>query len=115
MEVYVPDPAKNPATVPDRDLKEHWEKDPNSFVQLLNKPPKWNELKQIYMLDFKGRVDKPSVKNFILTYKDQEEPLILLFGRVGEDVFHLDLMYPLSPVQALGIVMTSFDTKLACE
>jgi len=73
MEVYVPDPAKNPATVPDRDLKEHWEKDPNSFVQLLNKPPKWNELKQIYMLDFKGRVDKPSVKNFILTYKDQEE------------------------------------------
>lgn len=42
MEVYVPDPAKNPTTVPDRDLKEHWEKEPEKFVQLLNKPPKWN-------------------------------------------------------------------------
>ena len=47
-------------------------------MQLLNKPPKWNELKQIYMLDFKGRVDKPSVKNFILTHKDQDEVIWIL-------------------------------------
>lgn len=33
------------------------------------------------MLDFKGRVDKPSVKNFILTHKDQDEVHTGLFSR----------------------------------
>lgn len=29
-----------------------------------NKPPKWNEHVQAFVLNFNGRVDKPSVKNF---------------------------------------------------
>jgi len=29
-----------------------------------NKPPKWYEKYQAYILDFKGRIDKASVKNF---------------------------------------------------
>jgi tubby-related protein 1 len=39
----------------------------------------------------------------------------MLFGRVGDDVFNLDVSYPLSPVQAFAITLTSFDFKLACE
>lgn len=39
----------------------------------------------------------------------------LLFGRVSDDVFHLDVKYPLSPLQAFNIVLSSFDYKLACE
>lgn len=70
MEVYIPDPKVNPLLIPEKDIKEHWDKEPEKFVPLMNKPPKWNEAKQIYMLDFKGRVDKPSVKNFILVRKD---------------------------------------------
>lgn len=31
---------------------------------LVNKPPKWNEHIQAFVLNFGGRVDKPSVKNF---------------------------------------------------
>ena len=37
------------------------------------------------------------------------------FGRVAEDVFTMDYTYPLCAVQAFGIAMTSFDSKLACE
>ena len=33
---------------------------------LYNKPPKWNEQVNAFVLNFNGRVDKPSVKNFQL-------------------------------------------------
>ena len=39
----------------------------NEFLEIfVNKPPKWNETIQAYVLNFYGRVDKPSVKNFQL-------------------------------------------------
>lgn len=38
----------------------------------------------------------------------------MLFGRVGTDMFNMDVEYPLSPVQAFGIVLSSFDFKFAC-
>jgi tubby-related protein 1 len=41
--------------------------------------------------------------------------IVLQFGRIGDDVFTLDLQYPLCPVQAFGIALSSFDAKLACE
>ena len=37
------------------------------------------------------------------------------FGRVQDDVFTMDFQYPMSPLQAFGIALTSFDAKLACE
>jgi tubby-related protein 1 len=43
------------------------------------------------------------------------EYIVLQFGRVTGDEFSLDVRYPLSPVQAFGIALTSFDAKLACE
>jgi len=37
------------------------------FLEIfVNKPPRWNEQIQAYVLNFYGRVDKPSVKNFQL-------------------------------------------------
>lgn len=41
--------------------------------------------------------------------------IVLQFGRVSGDTFTLDLQYPLSPIQAFGIALSSFDAKLACE
>lgn len=32
----------------------------------MNKPPKWSEKSKAFVLNFNGRVDKPSVKNFQL-------------------------------------------------
>lgn len=37
------------------------------------------------------------------------------FGRYAGDSFTMDFRYPLTPVQAFGIAMTSFHSKLACE
>ena len=39
----------------------------------------------------------------------------LQFGRIGKDTFTMDMQYPLSPLQAFSICLTSFDYKFACE
>lgn len=41
--------------------------------------------------------------------------IIMQFGKIEQDTFTMDFRYPLSPVQAFGIALTSFDAKLACE
>lgn len=46
---------------------------------------------------------------------DELETVIVQFGRVGKDLFTLDFRFPLSPLQAFGIALSSFDYKLACE
>jgi hypothetical protein len=37
------------------------------------------------------------------------------FGKIDQDTFTMDFRYPLSPVLAFAIALTSFDAKLACE
>lgn len=91
------------------------EKDPE-LVTLKNKSPKWNDVANAYVLNFNGRVTQPSVKNFqIVDEKDSEEVVIMQFGRVGDNDFTCDFQYPLSPLQAFGIALSSFDYKIACE
>ena len=41
--------------------------------------------------------------------------VLLQFGRIGKDTFTMDMQYPLSPIQAFQICLTSFDNKFACE
>jgi len=36
----------------------------DNIMFFFNKPPKWNEQVQAFVLNFNGRVDKASVKNF---------------------------------------------------
>jgi hypothetical protein len=50
------------------------------MIPLLNKPPRWNEKKKAYMLDFKGRVTRSSVKNFQLVdaIKDPDHKNVVL-------------------------------------
>jgi tubby-related protein 1 len=85
------------------------------MVQLINKPPKWNEAVGAYVLNFNGRVTMASVKNFQLVQADDHERVVLQFGRVGKDLFTMDMMWPLSPLQAFLSCLSSFDYKLACE
>ena len=70
---------------------------------------------QAFVLNFNGRVDKASVKNFQLIDNDDENQIYLQFGRVAENVFTLDFQWPFSPLQAFGIALSSLDSKLACE
>jgi len=82
-----------------------------------NKEPKWNEELGAYCLNFSGRVTRPSVKNFQLGIvgNPDEDQVSLQFGKTGEHTFTMDFAHPLTPLQAFGIVLSSFDNKFACE
>ncbi|CAN8313296.1 unnamed protein product [Cochlearia groenlandica] len=100
---------------------------------LKNKQPRWHEQLQCWCLNFRGRVTVASVKNFQLVASrhplpttqgaaaggppqhQEQDKVILQFGKVGKDMFTMDYRYPLSAFQAFAICLSSFDTKLACE
>ena len=75
----------------------------------------WNEQVGAYVLNFSGRVTMASVKNFQLVDPDEQNAVILQFGRVGKDQFTMDMQWPMSPFQAFAITMSSFDSKIACD
>ncbi|KAL6273959.1 hypothetical protein ACE6H2_024651 [Prunus campanulata] len=91
---------------------------------LKNKSPRWHEQLQCWCLNFRGRVTVASVKNFQLVAAvvpshnvsaEEQERVILQFGKIGKDIFTVDYRYPLSCFQAFAICLSSFDTKPACE
>ncbi|KAG2314413.1 hypothetical protein Bca4012_065088 [Brassica carinata] len=87
---------------------------------LKNKLPRWHEQLQCWCLNFKGRVTVASVKNFQLMaeagkdmniQEEEQERVILQFGKIGKDTFTMDYRYPISAFQAFAICLSSFDTK----
>jgi hypothetical protein len=79
-----------------------------------NRKPKWIESLGGYMLNFKGRVEVASIKNFILEQKE-EGPEIMLFGKVNDSKFNLDMMSPISPLICFGLALSTFDSRIMCE
>ncbi|XP_071791262.1 tubby-related protein 3-like [Asterias amurensis] len=90
-------------------------KNMENLLELHNKTPVWNDDTQSYVLNFHGRVTQASVKNFQVVHANDPEYIVMQFGRVAEEVFTMDFNYPLCAVQAMGIALSSFDSKLACE
>ncbi|WVZ66988.1 hypothetical protein U9M48_016135 [Paspalum notatum var. saurae] len=91
-------------------------------VMLKNKSPRWHEQLQCWCLNFHGRVTVASVKNFQLVASEggapsnqDDDDVILQFGKVGKDLFTMDYRYPISAFQAFAICLSSFDTKIGCE
>ncbi|CAM9658439.1 unnamed protein product [Phaeothamnion confervicola] len=93
-------------------LKQH---DHSRLFYAINKPPRWNDQVGAYVLNFNGRVTMASVKNFQLVSPDDQENVILQFGRVGQSEFTMDFQHPMSPLQAFAITLSSFDSKIACD
>ncbi|XP_072463429.1 tubby-related protein 2-like isoform X1 [Notamacropus eugenii] len=85
------------------------------LILLQNKAPSWSRQSGAYVLDFNGRVTRASVKNFQIVHPDDSEYLVLQFGRMAPDTFTMDFRFPLCPLQAFAICLSSFDGKLACE
>ena len=85
------------------------------MTMLINKPPRWNEEVNAYVLNFGGRVTMASVKNFQLVTAEDQESVLLQFGRTAKDSFTMDVAHPLSLRQAFAICLSSFDGKLAIE
>ncbi len=96
-------------------LMEHFKVDSKKIVVLQNKTPLWNAETNSYVLNFNGRVTVASVKNFQVTPKEDLDYILLQFGRIETNQFTLDCKYPISILQAFGIALTSFESKLACE
>lgn len=89
---------------------------PCSQITLLrNKAPRWNEGLNAFCLNFSGRVTEASVKNFQLATEADPDTVVLQFGKVSGACFTCDFAWPLSPLQAFCICLSSLDNKLACE
>lgn len=84
---------------------------------LRSKEAEWSKELGGYTLDFKGRVKEASVKNFVLTSDLDEHgdtgKVSMIFGRTNDNEFVLDYSWPLSPMQAFQIALSSLDDKLA--
>ncbi len=85
------------------------------MVAMANKAPQWNEDTHSFVLNFQNRVTRASVKNFQIVPARDPDYVALQFGRIGPDLFTLDVQYPLSLVQAFCVALSSFDSKIACE
>jgi hypothetical protein len=89
-----------------------------NLVPMLNKPPKWNETKGAYSLDFGGRVTRASVKNFQLVdaiHDPDHNNVILQHGRVAQDKFTMDVQHPMSLLQAFAVCLSSLHQKKAVD
>ena len=81
-----------------------------------NRQPRWNEDMEAYVLNFNKRVTMASVKNFqLIESGEEEERVIMQFGRTGKDEFSMDVQWPMSLFQAFAISLSSCDSKLACD
>lgn len=85
---------------------------PSTPLVLYNKLPRWHEHLQCWCLNFHGRVLVASVKNFQLIAPagtgepwgvQDDETVILQFGKIEDDVFTMDYRQPLSAFQAFAI------------
>lgn len=84
----------------------------NDIMLAKSKSPVYNEKRQAWVLDFiDKRVTKASIKNFqLVSNSDAEEAFpFYQFGKTNKDSFVLDFMWPVTPIQAFAIALSSFD------
>lgn len=80
---------------------------------LESKQPVYNEELKAFTLNFNKRVTRASVKNFQIVFANEPDAIVLQFGRCAVDEeFILDFQYPVSPLQAFAMALTSVERKL---
>jgi hypothetical protein len=73
-------------------------------IELSSLRPKWNEKLQSLCMDFKGRVEAASAKNFQLCLDDKP---VLVYGKKNNGTFALEFEHPLSTAQAFTIALST--------
>ena len=89
---------------------------PDDFglLALQNRPPWWNIELGAFVLNFGGRVSVASVKNFQLCDRSDQDHIMLQFGRIqGRHSFTMDFQFPLTPVQAFAIAISSLQSRIS--
>lgn len=87
----------------------------HDLVILTNKKPVFSQETESFVLNFSGRVTKPSVKNFQIAHPNDPDYVSLTFGKTGDDDFILDFKFPWTPLQAFAIALSALDSKIWCE
>ncbi|KAL7483986.1 hypothetical protein ACHAW6_009639 [Cyclotella cf. meneghiniana] len=88
--------------------------DDHGLMILQNRPPWWNVEIGAFVLNFGGRVSVASVKNFQLCERANQDQIMLQFGRIqGRHSFTMDFQYPLTPMQAFAIAISSLQSKIS--
>merc|ERR1711988_471889 len=96
-------------------------------LEYTNKAPTYDKKQCAYILHFDGRVREASIKNFILSQPEnvvqpyqEAQPKYrysMRFGKISKKTtqnasqFALDVAYPLSPLQGIGIAMANILSK----
>jgi len=78
----------------------------NDLTRLTDKQAEWHQEHRV--LNFHGRVTRPSIKNFQLeqtTEATRAGGVVLQCGRTGKHTFIVDFSWPLSPIQAFSIAL----------
>lgn len=90
------------------------EENKGKIFHFKNRKPIYSEAIKGYILNFGGRVQKASVKNFILedTIAHRE---VLMMGKKEEDSFRADIQWPLKPLVAFCICLANFDSKFTSD
>jgi hypothetical protein len=84
------------------------------LLALQNRPPWWNIELGSFVLNFGGRVSVASVKNFQLCDRNDQDRIMLQFGRIqGRHSFTMDFQHPLTAVQAFSIAISSLQSKIS--
>jgi hypothetical protein len=89
---------------------------PDDFglLALQNRPPWWNIELGSFVLNFGGRVSVASVKNFQLCDRNDQDYIMLQFGRIqGRHSFTMDFQHPLTATQAFAIAISSLQSKIS--
>jgi len=76
-------------------------------IELSSLRPKWNERLKSLCMDFKGRVEAASAKNFQLCLDDKA---VLVYGKKANGTFCLEFEHPLSTAQAFTIAISTICT-----
>lgn len=102
------DAAENDGEREDDDI------DDFGLLPLQNRPPWWNVELGSFVLNFGGRVSVASVKNFQLCHRNDQDNILLQFGRIqGRHSFTMDFQHPLTAVQAFCIAISSLQSKIS--
>ena len=70
-----------------------------NLVALVNKSPVWDAVKNMYILDFRGRVTQASIRNFQAVRAEKEDEIVIQFGKVGDNSYTMDFTNPFSAFQ----------------
>jgi hypothetical protein len=78
-----------------------------TFHQLGSKRPVWNKRLKSLTMDFGGRCDKASQRNFQMCPPDDEDKSLMFFGKIGRSTFSMDYIEPLGALHAFAIAIST--------